>query len=209
MFGEAKVGFDLNTVSNTVEELEGRDIGALVGKMTISSPQTWTNVTSIAKVTSTNTQKGGLIANEVAMTGDAKLTFQNTVIGGISNNASYPLIASETLTSASCNKDNTCFEGTNAYYFYKTKPTGSLDQNAKLDSVFAKMDALVTGDSDKFSMILGVVDKLNAAFPMDYPWKTESITLGKDKDKTELTFPIFRDYLENLMGAVEDASREE
>ena len=209
LFGSAEAGFNLNLVSNRVALIDGSsNVGAIVGDMMLFKPHTWTNVTTVTKITSTETRTGGFICNDINMKDNAKLTFQNTVIGGITNNTSYPMIATESLVKANCNQDNTCFEGTNAYYFYQTKPS-ILDPQSKLDSLFTPVHI----DEPTDPIVAGVLDKLNAAFPMDYSWKTESITLGKDKDKTELTFPIFRDYLENLMGTFfedpEDGSGEE
>lgn len=194
LIGKAEVGVDLNNVSIYVREMDTSEhLGAIVGYMALSKPQTWTNVTAVTKLTSTDTTKGGFICGSIAMEETAKLTFQNTVVGGITNNTSYPLISN--IIRADCDKGNTCFEGTNAYYFYQTKP-GELDPQSKLDSIFTPVDSSTSvGTSD-------IIDKLNAAFPMPCSWKLGNVVVGNHGAKKQLMFPVFKDYLNYLMGIV-------
>lgn len=206
LFGKTDAGFELNTVSNKVGYLEGKTVGALSGSMTSSSPMTWTNVTSIAKV-NTTTNQGGLLFGSLTMKSDARLTFQNTVLGGIiSESAAYPLISEASLYSAACNEDGSCFDGTNNYYFYQTAPTGHFDKTGELDSLFTLIHGVANGDSDKLSIILGIIDNLNAYFKMENSWKTENVSLGEDT--TVFTFPIFRDYIQYVQDTFEDPDEE-
>ena len=207
LFGKAEEGFTLNTVSNKIGKLDGTTVGAIAGSIQSTLPIIWTNVTSIARIVS-NPTWSGLIFGSLSLQNTAQLTFNNTVIGGeAATNANYPLITGNGFASAQCADTNACFDAQNAFYFYKTAPTGNLDSKGELDSLFVPIHAIANGDSDKLSVILDVIAQLNAAFKMENDWKTENVTLYDDT--TNYTFPVFRDYIDYVKDTFEDPDDEE